>query len=334
MAIEISTCQYHDLKDMVLDEIAYRTKKENKETNSVLGQSEYWADFCDFFRYVYYLPEWELRRIRRHTFHLTSDLYQRYYFADKGFRNAIENGYNYFIDQLDGFCIDEGTQGIGIKISDQILSHDLLRYLGTLVDLTKSGAIDKPTSTDVTQTILEIGGGYGGLARCIQKYKSNIAYVIVDLEETIFFSMCYLKEQLPEKHLYFVSNLDTLQLEPNSIYFVPQHRFEVLGNLNFDLAISQQSLQEMTSNQVRRYLNFVKNNVRHLYSCNLVDHGQLALEKSLITGLDNLLSTELGLPQWVGQWPTEGNFFGDNHLNRKLYKVQKNIHNNIKGNLF
>jgi len=323
MAIEISTYQYHELKDLVFHEIAYRKKREYDEPISVLGQSDYWADFCDFFSYVYYLPEWELKRIRRHTFHLTSDSYQRYYFADIGFRNAIENGYKYFVDQLDGFSIDEGIQGIGIKISKQILSHDLLRYLGALVDLTKSGAIEKLASTDVTQTILEIGGGYGGLARCIQKYKSNIAYVIVDLEETIFFSMCYLKEQFPDKKLYFVSDLDPLRIEPNSIYFVPQHRFEVLDNLNFDLAISQQSLQEMTSNQVQRYLNLVKNNAIHLYSCNLVDHGQLALEKSLVMGLDNLIVTELGLPLWVGERPTEGNFFGDNHLNRKLYKAHK-----------
>lgn len=321
MAIDIANCKYDQLKDLIFDEITCRARKTNTDDRAVLAQSEYWADFCDFFRYVYYLPEWELRRIRRHTFHLTSDLYQRYYFADEGFRSLIENGYRFFIDQLEGFQIDEGPQGIGIEVNNRTLSHDLLRYLGVLVDMVKSDAVGRDRSKSDAQSILEIGGGYGGLARCIQKFKSNVAYVIVDLEETIFFSMCYLKEQLPEKRLQLINNSDALQLEPNSVYFVPQHRIDVLDKLRFDLVISQQSLQEMTANQVQRYLYLVKRSASWLYSCNLTDHGQLAIKKQLVAGLDSLLDIELGPPYWVGQYPAEGNFWGDNHLNRKLYRI-------------
>jgi len=320
MAIDIAECKYDQIRGMVFEEISCRTKKTNTDGCAVLGQSEYWADFCDFFRYVYYLPEWELRRIRRHTFHLTSDLYQRYYFADKGFKSLIENGYHFFIDQLEGFQIDEGTQGIGIKVDGQTLSHDLLRYLGVLVDLVKADALGRNRSKSEAQSILEIGGGYGGLARCIQKYKPNAAYVIVDLEETLFFSMCYLKEQLPEKQLYLVNNSDALRLEPNSVYFVPQHRVDMLDNLRFDLTISQQSLQEMTATQVQRYLNWIHQHCDHFYSCNINDHGVLASEKQIVKNLTGILENIFGPPIWSAPVPAENNRFGDSHLPRFVFR--------------
>jgi hypothetical protein len=92
--------------------------------------SEYWADFVAHFAYVFSLPVSELRRIRYHAYHLTSDIYQRYYFASPDYQELLLRGQAYFAERLGGFWLDEGELGIGVDGEHGRVSHDLLRYMG------------------------------------------------------------------------------------------------------------------------------------------------------------------------------------------------------------
>jgi SAM-dependent methyltransferase len=279
--------------------------------------SAYWEDFCGYFRYVFALPEEELRRIRLHTYHLTSDGYQRYYFAERGLRDLLVRGQRHFLDRIGpGFSLEEGENGIGVDGPDGRVSHDLLRYLGVLVDLVES----KQLTRETTGTVLEIGGGYGGLARAVCAYAPRIAYVISDLEETLFFSATYLRNELGAQRVHLVDDeLSTRELREGHVYLTAQSRLEGLRDLRFDLAINQQSMQEMTRSQVERYCAFLGGRAAALYSCNLPGHGELAREKQTVLDLDRLIESIFPRVSWRSTPPDKRERFGDNTLERAVH---------------
>lgn len=287
-----------------------------------LGPSKYWTDFASNFRYVYDLNNAELGRIRYHTYHLTSDIYLTYYFADREFNDLLKAGYFFFVHGANINAKAEGINGIGIQLENGKISHDLLRYLGVIYDIIKANIFNqsKPTS------ILEIGGGYGGLARSSIVHNPNTSYVICDLEETLFFSSVYLANEIGSDKVHFIENkLEKDKIELGHVYIVPQHRIDFIEELKFDFAISQQSLQEMTLEQVNFYMEWIKHHANFFYSCNINDHGEIAKEKKLVTNLDNILQSYFGNPIWQGKKPKMNERFGDNHLSRSVFNCKIGI---------
>lgn len=288
--------------------------------NSInLSPSKYWTDFAINFRYVYEMNNAELRRIRYHTYHLTSDIYLTYYFADSGFINLLSAGYFYFVCGANIKAKAEGIDGIGVQTENGKVSHDLLRYLGVIYDIIKAKIFTQTKPTN----ILEIGGGYGGLARSSIVHNPNVSYVILDLEETLFFSSVYLTNEIGSDKVHLIENkLDNAKIELGHVYIVPQHRIDYIEDLNFDLAISQQSFQEMTLEQVNFYMEWIERHASYFYSCNINDHGKIAKEKKLVTNLDNILQSYFGPPIWRGEIPKEDQRFGDNHLSRSVFNCK------------
>lgn len=300
------------IKKYVLSAIA-----ERAHSTPELGPSEYWIDFARNFRYVYDLSERELNRIRFHTYHLTSDSYLTYYFADESFKNLLRSGYRHFVNRYQLDLLEEGEDGIGVETEFGRISHDLLRYLGVTSDLIDAGLLDR----DTQKSVIEIGGGYGGLARAHLTHNSKVSYFICDLEETTFFSAVYLSKHFGAPKVHLVERmLKTSDVEHGHVYIVPQSKIEYLDELQFDYAISQQSLQEMTRNQVERYLEWIAKHAIHLFSCNISDHTALASTKHLVLNLPALLNLYFSTPVWHGVKPLDNERFGDNHLLRAVYK--------------
>lgn len=279
--------------------------------------SAYWIDFSRNFRYVYDLSAEELHRIRFHTYHLTSDSYLTYYFADEGFKNLLIRGYRHFNNLNDPDLLGEGDDGIGVDTMFGRISHDLLRYLGVRSDLVDAGLLDRETP----KVVIEIGGGYGGLARALLTYNPKYTYFICDLEETIFFSAVYLTKHLGTHKVHLIDKLlKGSDIEQGHVYIVPQSKIEYLNELQFDYAISQQSLQEMTRKQVERYLDWIDKHTSHLYSCNISDHATLATTKQLVLNLPVLFDLYFSVPVWHGVELLGNEKFGDSHLLRAVYK--------------
>ncbi len=88
-------------------------------------------------------------------------------------------------------------------------------------------------------------------------------------------------------------------------------------------AISKQLLKEMTLRQVQFYLQWLARHVGYLYSCNIDSHGNLALDKRLVTTLMMVRSVTLGEPIWIGETPGSDNRFGYDHLLRAMYQCRK-----------
>jgi hypothetical protein len=183
------------------------------------------------------------------------------------------------------------------------VSHDLLRYMQVCDDLQSSQLL----SRTMTGNILEIGGGYGGLASVIHQYNSQMAYVIVDLEETQSLQAVVLALRFGFQKLKLCpEGLPQTDLDPGIFYLVPQHRAESVSHTSFRFGINQQSMQEMSCDQVVRYCAILWQCCDRFYSCNLDSHHKrFAGPMGLVTTLGELLAKNLGVAVWSSrrsQW--------------------------------
>jgi hypothetical protein len=84
-------------------------------------------------------------------------------------------------------------------------------------------------------------------------------------------------------------DLDALQ--PGHVYLLPQSRADTLERLRFDLALNQQSMQEMNAPQVARYCEILEKCAARFYSCNRRSHGAgVVASKGLIPDLHAYLA--------------------------------------------
>ena len=101
-------------------------------------------------------------------------------------------------------------------------------------------------------SVLEIGGGYGALARLFAL--AGTKYTIVDIPESLFFAEAFLR----------ANGIKNVNL-------VPYDNLERLDR--YDLAISQASFQEMAQEIVNSWAGFLKARVKYLYSLNYLAGG-------------------------------------------------------------
>jgi putative sugar O-methyltransferase len=124
---------------------------------------------------------------------------------------------------------------------------------------------------DRVQTVLEIGGGYGGLARVLRLFYPKQRYIILDLLTSLYCSYIFLATHFPELKLLFVTNESELALIDNyDFVFVPTEFFDGLRGRKFDLVINTCSLGEMPQRTVDSYMQFINKEatVRFFYSVN------------------------------------------------------------------
>lgn len=127
-------------------------------------------------------------------------------------------------------------------------------------------------------SILEIGAGYGALAREILLENNNLKYVIIDLPESLLCSYSYLSLEFPNKKHVILSDSDDLSLNFDILY-IPLKTLELFIQskliTTFDIFINTFSLGEMTNKTIEKYYNLVTNilNVKSVFKINrfLVD---------------------------------------------------------------
>ena len=133
------------------------------------------------------------------------------------------------------------SDSLGV-IEEHIISNIYLWHLNAYLACTNF--IPRPRS------VLEIGGGYGGLARIFAL--KGIDYTIMDMPESLFFAEVFLRA--------------------NGIEGVKLLRIgEPLGS--YDLAINQGSFGEMTQPVVDYWAELLIGRVKHVYSLNYINEG-------------------------------------------------------------
>jgi hypothetical protein len=279
---------YGRIRDFVSEALRQRDRTDTPEYSR---PSAYWKDFCRYSHYVQNLSPEELHFLRYHTWHLTGDNYQRYYFALDGSKRGLIEEYELLCGRLKADKpFAEGDDGIGFDTERGKISDDLVRYLLVLVDLAEHDCL----SAKGPQTVLEIGGGYGGLATQCMTFNPSLAYVLVDLEETLFFQAVHLQNRFGSDRiaLYDFASDRAPEPEPGRFHLIPQSKLVSIRNMRFDVAINQQSMQEMSDRQVEIYCDVLQTTTRRFYSCNLQHHqGRIRTTKGTVENLNAYLSS-------------------------------------------
>lgn len=118
--------------------------------------------------------------------------------------------------------------------------------------------------------VLEIGGGYGGLARIFKIMNPQACYIIVDLPESLFFAELFLSLNFPEANIAYSNNKEKNNFEFVDFLLVPIQYIENIFGEEFDLVINTGSLQEMPDNTVKIFMDFIQSkiNAKRFYSFN------------------------------------------------------------------
>jgi len=142
----------------------------------------------------------------------------------------------------------------GKRLSTQLLLHT---YYAEQIDTIKP------------MRILEIGAGFGGLARILNT-KMQRQYTILDIPGSLFCSYVYLRTHFPDK--IFIWARDAADLDaPADFRFVPARLWPDLKSHRFDMAVNTCSLGEMLPETVADYLSLIGDTCEYFYSHNRED---------------------------------------------------------------
>ncbi len=114
--------------------------------------------------------------------------------------------------------------------------------------------------------ILEIGAGFGGLARILCTIKPR-SYTILDIPSSLFCSYVYLKLHFPDCTFAWATNEREMQSHAD-FFFVPAHLWRELMTYDFDMAINTCSMGEMLPESRDNYMKLIEQTCRHFYSHN------------------------------------------------------------------
>jgi len=157
---------------------------------------------------------------------------------------------------------------VGWRADGKIINHDTRAYLERVILLAQCGKLWELRNRTMKQAalreqpwqrprILEIGGGYGGLAYHLMNLIPEARYVIVDIPESLLFSSIYLSTLWEGKDNVLITPdcAQDLGKDTAGFTFLPNFLFDdcCAAGLEFDLVINTLSMSEMTEPQVRYY---------------------------------------------------------------------------------
>jgi hypothetical protein len=155
---------------------------------------------------------------------------------------------------------------IGWDVDGRTVSYDTYVYLERLAVMHECGVLDRLrriAAAGRTPYLVEIGGGFGGLAYYLAGIVPQARIVIVDIPESLIFSSLYLSLLLPDRtHVYASPRAARESLAPDTpgCTFLPNYMYDRLVETGpkFDLAINTLSMSEMAASQVEYYCRGLK----------------------------------------------------------------------------
>lgn len=145
---------------------------------------------------------------------------------------------------IDGAIVTDDTHSYQERLS--------LMYENSLID-----HLDARLAQHVPLRMVEIGGGFGGLAYYLmQAFDRRLRYAIVDIPESLAFAGIYLATLFPDLENVFVEAGADIELpDTPGFTFIPNmdHHRLALGGRDVDLVINTLSLSEMSDVQIDDY---------------------------------------------------------------------------------
>jgi putative sugar O-methyltransferase len=116
--------------------------------------------------------------------------------------------------------------------------------------------IDRLTRSKQHRTVLELGGGFGGLGHFLIRDNPDMTYIDVDLPENMALTAFYLLSAFPDKKVALFGEVDlkTADLSQYDIVVLPNFAIADLKDNTVDLAFNSYSLAEMSLETVANYI--------------------------------------------------------------------------------
>ncbi len=240
--------------------------------------SHYWDEELAGFDYLFDASPLIIRKLREHCYHITGlrsyEYRQHHDHKSRLFREKLKalqkiDANNLFIPE------HRNLGGFGHEIDGELVNIDTLKFYESLIALDHAGEIERLRALSERPIIVEIGAGWGGFAYQFKKTLPHCTYVIIDLPQTILFSGVYLKTLFPEAKTFIygqndqnnIMSFDTIA--DCDFVFLPNYLTKGFQIPRIDLCVNMVSFQEMTSDQVLGYVQWVwENRCKTLYSHN------------------------------------------------------------------
>ena len=112
-------------------------------------------------------------------------------------------------------------------------------------------------------SILEIGGGYGGVIRMISQLKKSVTFYSMDLTEGCLIQYYFLKKYGLEPKL--ITNIN--EIEKNKINIIPyEDRLQILKKIKkIDIVFNSRSFSEMNANVLNKYFKIINRILKPKY---------------------------------------------------------------------
>ena len=126
------------------------------------------------------------------------------------------------------------------------------------------------TLNSTIERVIEVGGGYGGLARIFKIMSPDTSYIMVDLPESLFFAQVFLSMNFPDAKILYIDEDKKVDLDRFNFILIPIQFYHTVFGEKFDIAINTGSLQEMPDVAVKFWMDFIQNliKVKMFYSFN------------------------------------------------------------------
>lgn len=229
-------------------------REDAKNPNNIMHiPSVYWGNWVETFDYIFDLRVEVVSKIRHHTDILTGSHPSQYFNSSSELRESMLAKYKVMKEGLKDYTFSEPEccGGFGFKNPDDgaILNKDIIRYMQLFSELNNSNMLKSEYNT-----ILEIGGGFGGLAVQFKRNYPNVKYFIVDLPHVLYFSASYIKSNFPKSNIYIYDNDACVDFDKYDFILLAPWAIDSIKNKSIDLVANQASLGEMTESQVDYYL--------------------------------------------------------------------------------
>ena len=105
--------------------------------------------------------------------------------------------------------------------------------------------------------IVEIGAGYGGLARILRLHHPDCSLLLLDIAETLTGAELYLKNAFPHSIIRYFTQDDPRPPQPGEIVLCRIEDSHLLKELTIDLAINTWSFGEMPNRYIDQWFRFL-----------------------------------------------------------------------------
>jgi len=196
---------------------------------------------------------------------------------------SMQEMYNELCLQVDEGLIEELLENsIGNPPREKIVSRSGRELQATFNDLVLisfankifSALSSKQRTTELF--VLEIGGGYGGLAAKLKKLQPSALITIIDLPHAGLLQTYYFQQRFPSGQLNILDYKTTSRSQVDVSFssdftIVPSTMIDFLNRQEFDLIINSRSFMEMDRKTISRYFDLIQTQLKVdglFFNCN------------------------------------------------------------------